>query len=499
MKKAKVDLSEQKYADQSKNTTAMIGIYIMNIVLSIAYLIELLKGARTPQSYVLVLCLCFIPCLISMFLYFRKQDSFFIRYVLGIGFLALYGYIMFTSTTNVVFCYIIVAFVLLVVYVDIKFLAFMGVTSLIINIANTVNLINSGKFDAIALTNTEIIFACLILTGAFTIMATRKIEKINNAHIAKATKEKKLSEELLQKTLKVAVDITENILKVVEQTEQLKDATDTTKQAMEGLSSGANTAAEAMVEQKQSTELINQHIYNVEEAVNFILKEIDTAQENLQQGNLVMNDLLHQVKISETSGNEVANKVFALKEYATKMKDIMGLISSVANQTGLLALNASIEAAGAGEAGRGFSVVASEISNLSSQTNHATGDINDLISNIVKAIEEVSQSTELLLESSRLQNGYVNDTAKNFEKIHSSTQGIVTQASQLKETVDIVTDANKQIEEKIEHVYSVTEEVTAGAEETLEECNRNLDSVNKVVTIMGILKEDANKLQSEGR
>ena len=499
MKKEKVDLSEQRYADQSKNTTAMIGIYIMNIILAIAYLIELLKGARTPQSYVLVLCLCFIPCLISMFLYFRKQDSFFIRYVLGIGFLALYGYIMFTSTTNVVFCYIIVAFVLLVIYVDIKFLAFMGVTALIINIANTVNLINSGKFDAIALTNTEIIFACLILTGAFTIMATRKIEKINNAHIAKATKEKKLSEELLQKTLKVAMDITENILKVVEQTEQLKDATDTTKQAMEGLSSGANTAAEAMVEQKQSTELINQHIYNVEEAVNFILREIDTAQENLQQGNLVMNDLLHQVKISETSGNEVAKKVSALKEYAAKMKDIMGLISSVANQTGLLALNASIEAARAGEAGRGFSVVASEISNLSSQTNHATGDINDLISNIVKAIEEVSQATELLLESSRLQNGYVNNTAENFEKIHSSTQGIVTQASHLKETVDIVTDANKQIEEKIEHVYSVTEEVTAGAEETLDECNRNLESVNKVVIIMEYLKEDANKLQNEGR
>ena len=57
---------------------------------------------------------------------------------------------------------------------------------------------------------------------------------------------------------------------------------------------------------------------------------------------------------------------------------------------------------------------------------------------------------------------------------------------------------NKQIEEKIEHVYSVTEEVTAGAEETLEECNRNLESVNYVVKIMEHLREDANRLQSEG-
>ncbi len=498
MQQKKMDLSEKRYADQSNNKTAMIGIYIINVVLAIAYLIELLKGARTPESYALVLFLCIIPCIVSFICYFRKKDSFMIRYILGIGFLILYGYVVFTSTTNLVFCYIIVAFVLLGVYVDIKFLAFMGITALLINAVNTVYLISNGNFDATALTNTEIIFACLILTGTFTIMSTRMISKINNAHIEKANHEKQLSEELLQKTLKIALDITENIIQVVEQTEQLKDATHTTKQAMEGLSSGANTAAEAMVEQKQSTELINQHIYNVDESVKSILEEITTAQENLKQGNVIMSDLLQQVKISETSGNEVANKVTGLKEYATKMKDIMGLISNVANQTGLLALNASIEGARAGEAGRGFSVVASEISNLSSQTNGATGDINKLIENIVQSIEEVSQATDLLLESSQLQNGYVNKTAENFEKIHHSTQGIITQASCLKETVDIVTDANKQIEEKIEHVYSVTEEVTAGAEETLEECNRNLTSVNYVVKIMEHLKESAHKLQSEG-
>ena len=498
MQQKKLDLSEKRYADQSNNKTAMIGIYIINIVLAIAYLIELLKGARTPKSCALVLFLCMIPCIVSLICYFRKKDSFMIRYILGIGFLILYGYIIFTSTTDLVFCYIIVAFVLLGVYVDTKFLTFMGITALVMNIFKTLYLINNGSFDTIALTNTEIIFACLVLTGGFTMMSTQMISKINNAHIEKANREKQLSEELLQRTLKIALDITENIIQVVEQTEQLKDATHTTKQAMEGLSSGANTAAEAIVEQKQSTELINQHIYSVDESVKSILEEITATQGNLQQGNLIMRDLLHQVKISETSGNEVAKKVTGLKEYATKMKDIMGLISNVANQTGLLALNASIEAARAGEAGRGFSVVASEISNLSSQTNDATGDINNLIANIAQSIEEVSQATELLLESSRLQNGYVNHTAENFEKIHHSTQGIITQASHLKEIVDVVTDANKRIEEKIEHVYSVTEEVTAGAEETLEECNHNLTSVNYVVKIMEHLKESAYKLQGKG-
>ena len=64
--------------------------------------------------------------------------------------------------------------------------------------------------------------------------------------------------------------------------------------------------------------------------------------------------------------------------------------------------------------------------------------------------------------------------------------------------MDVVTSENLQIEEKIGHVSSITEEVTARAEETLEACNMNLKSVEEVATIMENLKEEARKLQQEG-
>lgn len=143
-------------------------------------------------------------------------------------------------------------------------------------------------------------------------------------------------------------------------------------------------------------------------------------------------------------------------------------------------------------------MVASEISGLSDQTNAAAGDITELIKNIGTSIEEAANAMNLLLESSQVQNRYVGTTAESFEKIYKSTKGIIDESAKLKKAVDVVTKENLQIEEKIGHVSSITEEVTARSEETLEACNLNLESIEEVVAIMDNIKEEARKLQQEG-
>ncbi len=128
----------------------------------------------------------------------------------------------------------------------------------------------------------------------------------------------------------------------------------------------------------------------------------------------------------------VAKEMDELKEYADKMITIVNLISKVARQTSMLALNASIEAARAGEAGKGFTVVAGEISE---------------------------------------------------------------QAVQLKESVESASAANSTVVESIQNVSAVIEEVSASAIATLESCDQNKESVQKLVEIMDKLREEAAKLQ----
>lgn len=124
--------------------------------------------------------------------------------------------------------------------------------------------------------------------------------------------------------------------------------------------------------------------------------------------------------------------------------------------------------------------------------------MNDLTNGANDASIEAANAMSLLLESSQVQNKYVGATAENFEKIYSSTKGIITEANQLKDAVDMVSAENLQIEERIGHVSSITEEVTARSEETLEACNLNLESVEEVAAIMDNLKEEARKFQQEG-
>lgn len=495
MKEKNLDYSIREVAEKSRNKTAMTGIFIMYVILAAAYFLEVIKHTRSIESYAIVFVLCVLPCVLSLIAYKKQQNSPMIKYICGVGFSLLYSYIMWTTSTDLVFCYVIVVFVAFVVYTDMKLLVGMGVYALLVNIVMIVKNAMAGELTDTNLTNAEIIIACLVLTCMFTILSIHKIVEINNANIQKADIEKQQADELLNKTLEVASSMTDNISGAVGETDELQSSIEATQHAMETLLENTKEEVEAIESQKRSTVRINEKIKSVESAVGSIVQEVYDAEEKLTTGNAAMKNLLDQVNVSRDSNALVVEKMDGLRKYAGQMQEIMELIRNVADQTGLLALNASIEAARAGEAGKGFAVVASEISNLSNQTNTATGDIDVLIENIVHSIEDVTAAMDKLLESSQMQNRYVNDTADNFDKIRNSTQSIVRQVSQLRDTVDVVTEENAQVSEKIERVSAAMERVMGGANDTFENCNTNLTSVEHMVSLMDDLKVDAEKLQ----
>jgi methyl-accepting chemotaxis protein len=119
--------------------------------------------------------------------------------------------------------------------------------------------------------------------------------------------------------------------------------------------------------------------------------EIKNANQNLFEAQNDVLELTNQVQNSAMLENELADKMSTLSSNANDVKAILEVISDIADQTNLLALNAAIEAARAGEHGRGFAVVADEVRKLAERTQSSLTEINSTINVIVQSILEASE------------------------------------------------------------------------------------------------------------
>ncbi len=492
-----MDFTKKSVAEQSRNKIAVIGSSIMNVIIAVAYLIEVLKGARTIGSYLVVLFLSLFPTLLSSLSYLRKKDTAVARYTISIGFGLLYSYIMLTSATAITFCYVIVIFVILMVYIDKRILISLGVFSILVNIVRFVWNLKSGMVEASDITEFEVVIACLALSVIFSIMALNKINQINEANITRAREEKEQTKSLLEKIMMVTGSMTEKIEQVTNETDFLRDSIDQTRSAMENLSGGASTAVDAVTTQQKHTDAIDEHVQEVGKGTKAVYDSAVNSQENLKNGQEIMTTLLKHVGDSQKINSLVADEMKELHEKSEQMGSIIDLINEVASQTELLALNASIEAARAGEAGKGFAVVASEITNLAGQTEDATGKITQLIAGIRESLERVNQSVEKLMESSHTQSDLVEENAKSFAAINDNTNDIINQIKQLQGAVHTVEDANKLVVENISNITAVTQEITAEVSNTLETCEMNQKAVYKVRTLVDELNQDAEELKNE--
>ena len=469
---------------ERSNRVAMIAHGVIDACMLFISVIGFAEHTVSALVLAVLMLLGIIPVLAEFICWKRDHAAKSIKHLSLIGFALFYTVLLFTAQCNMVYAFVIPMMFAVMPYHDVKAFALINVGTVVENILVVLLGATQGGFGYLGQDAGFIQISVMILLCFTSIYATVSNQKNTNENIESIATAQDRTEATLREVMEMSSRMETSVADITAELNKLETAFDSTKTAMEEVSAGSGESAAAIQQQTAQTEAIQEKVNTVSEVAETIGNNMEHTIEILDAGKEEMTGLKEQAEDSARNSELAAQKLETLDHYMQEMHSIVEIISKIANQTSLLALNASIEAARAGEAGRGFSVVATEISGMATQTKDATGNIAELIQNVSGAIGEVVTVIRQMIDGIGSQREGTMRAADSFTAIEDSSYTIVDNLGEMLQTVEALKTANQEIVDSIQTISATTEEVSAHASETLEAEERNREILQKITENM---------------
>ncbi len=227
--------------------------------------------------------------------------------------------------------------------------------------------------------------------------------------------------------------------------DKLVQITQETQKSMKNSSTTLNSV------KNKATDIASMMNISIEQSQGLRKRLIET-QGLVKESKDAIGDLFSQITESAHTEEELSSKVEQLSRNADDVKSILDIINDIADQTNLLALNAAIEAARAGEHGRGFAVVADEVRNLAGRTQKSLAEINSTIMVIVQEINAVSSQMNLNSQKMERLSDMSKSVQETYEKMSSNLSSVVLDSNQ---SMDDYAKSGHQIEAMVSDFVEV--------------------------------------------
>lgn len=265
--------------------------------------------------------------------------------------------------------------------------------------------------------------------------------------------------------------------------------------SIQEIAAGATNQAIEASKGLDMTSLLSEKIVDANGKVEKTRFSTEIMEQKNKLGMQLMDDLELRLKENTKAAETIGGNIGALAEKSKSIGTIVETIQSIAEQTNLLALNAAIEAARAGEQGRGFAVVADEIRKLAEQSSQSTDKIQSIIGEIVAVIQTTDATMDGAKEIVINANNSLLQTKEAFRQIRASVEDVSGQIFALSRDLKDIYDAQDGVLKSIENISSVsqqtaaaTQQISASAEEqtaSMEEITSSVQELNQMINQLG--------------
>lgn len=252
----------------------------------------------------------------------------------------------------------------------------------------------------------------------------------------------------------------------------IKQNITSTAASAEQLSASAQQVNASMQQFMSTGDVVAKTALSVSRGATEVQQATDLTSTSAEKGGKAAQIVKEKMSVINSTTVENAGKIKALGERSNKISNIVETINSISEQTNLLALNAAIEAARAGEAGRGFAVVADEVRKLAEESSQATDQISDLINDIKREINTAVESMDKNAQQVNDGTASIQEALKSFEaipvlvdNINLALMKMVSTAEENASGTNLLSSSIQQVTSAMQQISSAAQQLNAGAEE----------------------------------
>lgn len=497
-----MEYSEEYFA-KSANRKALLMWALLNVVLSVAYAIEIFKGLRTVTYYLAFLGICWIPWIVGIvILKIKGEHTAVFRTVIAVGYTLFYAFVMMTTNTKLSVIYILPLTSILILYKRRTYFLRCGIATIAIVAASIVKNYMAGLNSASDVTDYEIQMAAMVLVYIGYVLSLHHLIQSDGAMLGSVESNLEKVVKTIEQVKEASSSVVDGVTVVRELADENKEGAGIVVQSMTELADNNNILNQKVDSTMDMSEDIDRQVENVAELTNHIVEITNKSIAHANSSSHALSDVVEATGEMADLSSEIERVLGEFREEFEMVKTETGTIENITSQTNLLALNASIEAARAGEAGKGFAVVADEIRELSMGTQNSSTSIMNALKHLEQTSGKMTESVTMILKLIEETIVKIKDVDESVSMIAADSEQLGGEIQTVDEAIQHVEDSNKNMVENMKLVkdimVTVTDSVNNSEDTTKTMLSKYAETSRNIVNIENVVGKLVEELGTGG-